>query len=394
MTRTRSHPTGEGVGCGHDLVRERRRAHLGALPRPAARLVLTRGSSPLPLVLVAILAQAPGCSRRDRTALPPMLYVTDEEGGSVVVVDPVAGQVAGRFAVGKRPRGLRPSRDGRTLYVALSGSPRSGPGVDEARLPPPDRGADGVAVIDVAARKVARVLPSGPDPEALDLSPDGKLLYVSNEESAELTAVDIPSGAIVGRVGVGREPEGVTVRPDGKVVFVTAEMGNEVTVVDAATLAVVAHVPTGPRPRSIVFTTDGATAFVTDELGAMVTVIDAVAYRREGDIALHEDSPMPSGPRPMGAVLSADSRQLYVTCGRGGSVAVIDVASRKQVRSIDGVGDRPWGIALAPDGARLYTANGTSHDLSVVDLATGNVERRVALGGLPWGVVMSEAPRR
>jgi YVTN family beta-propeller protein len=90
----------------------------------------------------------------------------------------------------------------------------------------------------------------------------------------------------------------------------------------------------------------------------------------------------------MGEVLSADGTQLYVSCGRGGSIAVIDVATRRQVRSIDGVGDRPWGVALSPDGTKLYTANGTSHDLSIVNLATGNVERRVQVGGLPWGAVV------
>jgi YVTN family beta-propeller protein len=90
----------------------------------------------------------------------------------------------------------------------------------------------------------------------------------------------------------------------------------------------------------------------------------------------------------MGAVLSHDEKELYVSCGRGGSVAIIDVVARKQVRSIDGVGDRPWGIALSRDGTHLYTANGTSGDVGIVDLATGNVDRRVHTGGLPWGVVL------
>jgi YVTN family beta-propeller protein len=90
----------------------------------------------------------------------------------------------------------------------------------------------------------------------------------------------------------------------------------------------------------------------------------------------------------MGAVLSADGKQLYVSCGRGGSVAVIDVAARKQVRSIDGVGDRPWGIGLSRDGTRLYTANGTSHDVSIVNLGTGNVDDRIHIDGLPWGLLV------
>ena len=42
--------------------------------------------------------------------------------------------------LGKRPRGIRVSPDRTQLYIALSGSPISPPGVDESKLPPPDRG--------------------------------------------------------------------------------------------------------------------------------------------------------------------------------------------------------------------------------------------------------------
>src|SRR5215831_16642733 len=78
------------------------------------------------------------------------LYVSDETGGNIVVIDPVAGQVVDKIAVGKRPRGIRLSRDGKELLVALSGSPIGGPGVDESKLPPPDRTADGIGVVDLA----------------------------------------------------------------------------------------------------------------------------------------------------------------------------------------------------------------------------------------------------
>lgn len=329
-----------------------------------------------------------GCGASAQPASAPLLYVSDEDGGAVVVVDPATAQVAARIPVGKRPRGLKPSRDGKQLYVALSGSPRGGPGIDESKLPPPDRAADGLGVIDLSTRKLVGTLKSGQDPESFDLSLDGQTIYVSNEETAELSVVDAISGMVRVRVKVGKEPEGVTLRPDGKVVLVTSEAENEVTAVDTTSLAVVGHVPTGARPRSVVFAPDGRTAFVMNEVGASVTVMDAVAYAAQGDVPLHVDSPMPTGPRPMGAVVSRDGKTLYVTCGRAGSVAVVDVATRKQVRSIDGVGDRPWGIALGADGARLYTANGTSHDVSIVDLATGNVDRRVVVGGLPWGVAL------
>lgn len=341
---------------------------------------------------LAALALATGCGARGCDAPParssPLLYASDEQNGVVVVVDPASARVLARIAVGKRPRGLQLSRDGKLLYVALSGSPRGGPGVDEATLPPPDRSADGIGVVDVDKRVLVRTIESGPDPETFDLSPDGTTLFVSNEDTAELSAVDLAAGTVRGHARVGKEPEGVTAAPDGKRVFVTNEADNDVAVINAQTLAPIARIPTGSRPRAVAITRDGRAAFVTNEAAGTVSVLDATTYERVGEIALHLDSPMPVGPRPMGAALSPDDKTLYVTTGRGGSVAIIDVATRRQVRSIDGAGDRPWGLALSADGTRLYTANGSSHDLSIINVATGNVDKRVLLGGLPWGVVV------
>src|SRR3954465_16086031 len=127
------------------------------------------------------------------------LYVSAEESGEIIVVDAERGEVAARIPVGKRPRGVKLSHDGKRLYVALSGSPRAAPGADESKLPPPDRAADGVGVVDLATRKLVRTLPSGQDPESFDLSSDGKLLYVSNEESSEMSVVDLAAGKVTRR---------------------------------------------------------------------------------------------------------------------------------------------------------------------------------------------------
>ena len=85
---------------------------------------------------------------------------------------------------GNGRRGIHASPDRKTIYVALSGSPIAGPDVDESTLPPPDKSADGIGVFDVAQNKLVKLIKSGSDPENFDLSRDGKLLYVSNEDAA------------------------------------------------------------------------------------------------------------------------------------------------------------------------------------------------------------------
>lgn len=318
------------------------------------------------------------------------LYISDETGSSVAVVDAASGKVVDHLSVGKRPRGIKVTPDGKQLLVALSGTAIGGPNVDESKLPPPDRSADGIGIVDIATHKVLRIVKSGNDPEAFDVSPDGKTAYVSNEDVGELTVLDLRTGKIRKNITVGSEPEGVTLRPDGRVVYVTSEGDGEVTAVDTTTLTVVGHMKTEPRPRGIVFTKDGATAFVTCENAAAITVLDGRAHKVLGKIDLPKPPAANQGPlRPMGIVLSLDQRTMFVSTGRAKSVAIIDVAKRTLAKTIEDVGDRPWGIAISPDGRKLYTANGPSHDISIIDVASGTVDKRVTVGGGPWGIAVA-----
>src|SRR5206468_7437444 len=119
------------------------------------------------------------------TRTGPRLYVTNERSGSLTIVDVATRNVVATVPLGKRPRGLKPSLDGRRLFVALSGSPIAGPGVDESKLPPPDRQADGIGVVDVQTNTLVTTLPGGSDPEQVDVSKDGLSLFRSEEHTSE-----------------------------------------------------------------------------------------------------------------------------------------------------------------------------------------------------------------
>ena len=62
---------------------------------------------------------------------------------------------------------------------------------------------DTIAVIDTKTMKEVGELPSGPDPEQLRVSPDGKLVFVANENDALLTAIDVATRKVVSEFPVG-----------------------------------------------------------------------------------------------------------------------------------------------------------------------------------------------
>lgn len=311
------------------------------------------------------------------------LYVSDESGGNVVVVDPTAGKVLATIAVGRRPRGIAVSADGSRLYVALSGSPNAGPNVDESKLPPPDRRFDGIGVVDLKSQKLINTYPSNADPETFAISHDGKTLYASNEDTGMLSAIDLVSGTIRAAATVGSEPEGVAVSQDDRIAYAACETSNRVDVVDTRSMKVLASIPTLPRPRAVLLSTRSHTGYVTDEFGASLTVFNTDDYKVIKTISLGD----PKLVRPMGIVASKDGRLLYVTTGRAGTLLEVDPDSGRILRTMTDIGKRPWGVALSRDGRKAYTANGPSGDISVVDLASGRVENRITVGGSPWGIV-------
>jgi YVTN family beta-propeller protein len=339
--------------------------------------------------VIAGLAAALGAASVGQAAAPVAyrVYVTNERSGTLSVIDGATHQVVATVQLGKRPRGIKLSHDGKQLLVALSGSPIAGPGVDESKLPPADKAADGIGVVDVQTLSLSRVIRGVSDPEQLAVTHDGKQVFIASEDTGTAIVLDTRDGHRIASIPTGGEPEGVSLTPDGKQVYVTSEADHRVTVIDVASLKVVSRIEVGARPRFTGFSVDGAQAFVSNENDGSISVIDTKSGVATGLIKLE-------GPltRPVGLVSSLDGKRLHVAAGRSGNVVAIELASRKVVGQV-AVGPRPWGIDRSPDGALLYTANGSSNDVSVVDAATLKVIAKVPVGEGPWAAVVGPAPK-
>jgi YVTN family beta-propeller protein len=353
----------------------------------AALLIAAVGLSACERKAPAPAATAPAPSQAQVEVPPPRpgsyrIYVTNERSGDLSVIEGDTHEVIATVPLGKRPRGIQVSPDGKQLYVALSGTPIAGPGVDESRLPPADPSADGIGVVDIASLQLLRVLRGVSDPEQMVVSHDGKLLYIASEDTGTAVVMEVETGNTIATVEVGGEPEGVGISHDGRFVYVTSEEDHQVSVIDTAQNEVVSQFSVGERPRQATFTSDGKRAYVTGEFDGTVSVVDATAHKVIHTIRLEGTL-----VRPMEVDLSPDDRILYVTSGRGRKLFAIDTETNLPIKEVD-VGDRPWGLAVSPDGKRLYTANGPSNDVSVVDADTFEVIAKVPVGTGPWGVLV------
>jgi YVTN family beta-propeller protein len=310
-------------------------------------------------------------------------YISNEDEGTVSVIDAGRSAAIATVAVGKRPRGLALSPGGKLLYVAVSGLPKCPPPMtdaDCARLER-DPAADGIAVVDTVTLTHTRTFAGVTDPERVAVSRDGRRLYVSEEDAGKLAVLDAAHGRLLATVPVGREPEGVRLSPNGRWVLVTSEEDGTVTIVDAKSYAVLAHAKVGARPRDVAFSPDSRFAYVSGEA-------DASIYRLAvpGGSGAAPFLTLRAQARPMGLALDAARRRLYVGTGRAGTVAVVSLDGPNLVTEVS-CGGRPWGIALGSDGKQLFSPDGPTGEVAIVDTATDAVTARVAVGKGPWAVV-------
>ncbi len=167
------------------------------------------------------------------------LYVTTWSGTyTVLMVDikpnqPTTNQiVAGVPNLGGQPVGIAVSPDGTCLYAADNQSSPSGRvWVIKTNL---------IGDVSVVSPVVATVT-VGPHPFGVDITPDGKHVYVSNGGSNTVSVIDIDPTAgcsgVSSLIPVGDEPQGVSVSSDGSTVYVANFMSSNLTAISVATKA-------------------------------------------------------------------------------------------------------------------------------------------------------------
>jgi|SRR5699024_5775118 len=332
------------------------------------------------LVLLA-LAVAPWAVVAADEDAAARIYVSNEYGGSITVVDTTTDKVIDTIHVSEpgdrvRPRGMAVSPDGRTIYVAISDF-----------HPQVESRDDRIVAIDVASNDIIKTFYIGSNPERLGVSPDGTQLWASNEDAARATGFDLEEGEELGTFHTGIEPEGVGVSPDGRWVYVTGETSHTITVIDTEKMEVAKNFLVSQRPRYVIFSHVGNTAYVSGEIGGGISVIDTADHSVVDTIELGLDA------RPIQMVLSPDEKQLYVVGGGTSSVYVIDTDSREVVEVIhERMGRRPWGIAMTPDGKKLYTANGLSDSISIIHSDCLCVKGEIEAGRGPHTAVTGIVP--
>ncbi|HEX3111482.1 MAG TPA: alkaline phosphatase family protein [Thermoanaerobaculia bacterium] len=214
-------------------------------------------------------AEGTGTSYPAGVAVSPngkYVYVAEDVGDHLAVVDAATGEVAQRFAIDHYPYAVAVSREGQLFVSAWGGTTLSqfhvlaggtlayvgrievgrhpsALAIQGTLLYVTMAGSDRIAIVDTPRRKVSGYLhdaapgapPEGSTPNALAFSSDRKRLLVAEADNNCVAVFDVATGALLGRIPADWYPTAV------------AEAGNELLIVSGKGHGTRAN-PDGPVP--------------------------------------------------------------------------------------------------------------------------------------------------
>ena len=168
--------------------------------------------------------------------------------------------------------------------------------------------------------------------------------WTGNIGSNSVTELDLVRGVPLRSIDVPAQPEAINVTPDGREVWVGSNATGKVSVVDAATGSVTTAAEGFGWPYRVLFSPDNALVLMPDLRNEELRFIER-ASRKE----VHR-MPFKAGG-PQGIVFTPDGRYALMSLSTQARVAIIDVA-RRSVAGYIPAGETPDGIAYTPNVTR------------------------------------------
>jgi YVTN family beta-propeller protein len=292
------------------------------------------------------------------TQAAPFAYLSMCADDRVQVVDTASGAAVTDVFVGTGscPMGVNVSSDGRKVYVA-------------------NLHADTLSVIDAATNTIDRTINVGRQPMGVATSPSGQFVYVTTYLDSTVTVIDTADADRQTVIPVAVGPYGVAVSPDGSHVYVAEHDQDLVGVIDTKTNTLTNHYQVQHQPTDIAVSPDGRELYVTNAGSGTFTHIGLSSGKSE--TIAHGGSftttNAMAASQPIGIAVAPDSSHVYIVLNDQGSVVEVETQHFTTTATIPNVANAPWGIAITPDGRHLYVGSTVDSSVAIVDTSTHEV---------------------
>ena len=161
------------------------------------------------------------------------VFVTLQQSGRLAAFDLATQALKWNMPIGNAPAGVVMLPDDKRLLVALTGEDR-------------------IAVVDPKDGSVQGSLQTGKGAHNFWPKGDGRHYFLSNRVEGTVSLIDTKDEPkVVGSVRIPGGPDCMDITPDGKELWVTQRFLRRVAIVDIDTLKLVASIPVGKSPHGV-----------------------------------------------------------------------------------------------------------------------------------------------
>ena len=197
-----------------------------------------------------------------------------------------------------------------------------------------------VVLVNVLVGEVRSAIPTDQaGSHMVAITADGGRAYTGNIGSNTVSELDLLQGGgrAIRRFEVPAQPEAINVTPDGKEVWVGSNATGVVSVVDPATGVVVPAAEGFGWPYRVLFSPDTRTVMLPDLRREELRFLDRASKRELARLTF-------PGGGPQGVTTTEDGRYLFQSLSREGRIAIVETALRRVVGYL-AAGETPDGVA-------------------------------------------------
>src|SRR5215471_1169168 len=325
---------------------------------------------------------------------------TNFAGDTIHIIDPATNKVVGTFLDGiESAHGIAVSPDGNRIYLS-------------------EESTNALQVIDGKTLKTIKSIPLSGNPNLVDITPDGKKIYVaialSYTDLSEFPRIKAtPAGGVdvidttsltrVKTIAMTGGVHDLNVTPDGKFLVVGNARGgkaNVMTVVDTKSDDVAWTMPMDPSPSPMAISKkpDGSTNQIYAQNGRDngFQVVDFATRKITQTIkfAPIEGRENPFGPPASshGMMVTPDQKTLLVNSRYNSALYMYSLPDVKPIGVVNLSGKGAGWLTITPDGKRAYIANEHTNNVSVVDIPTQKEVAVIPVGFAPARNVVWMSP--
>jgi YVTN family beta-propeller protein len=299
---------------------------------------------------------------------------TNAAGDSVHVIDPATNRVVGIINDIEVSHGVVIDPYGNCIYITQE----------------PTKTLD---VVDARTLQVTKRIPLSGRPNNLDVTKDGRRVYVGIAQSpGAVDVIDTAALTDVKSIPVEGAVHNVYVTPDSRYVVAGSTVTSVISVIDTQTNQVVWSVKlsNGIRPMTFTKNPDGSTKEIIAQLSDFhgFVVVDFASHKEINRITLPDSTDQQKvtdglqGSPSHGLAITPDGKVLWVTSKWYEYVAAYSLPGFKLLRVVH-VGMHPEWLTIPPDGKDLYVAVAGQDATVVVDNQTMKVVASIPVGAVP-----------